>query len=54
MKIWEAIKGRADEAWEGTIGVDNSERLLKIGKALGLQEAADLYLRMRVDEDASG
>lgn len=54
MIIHNALLERAEEARQEAQAGNMYEQLLATGRALGIEEAAAIYLRARVDEDAAG
>lgn len=51
--IYDAITRRAEEAYAAVHDLPEDSQLLMRGRAMGLEEAAALYLRERVNEDAA-
>ena len=52
--ICDAINRRAEEAYEAVRDLPEDSQQLMRGRAMGLEEAAAIYLRERVNDDASG
>lgn len=52
--IYTAITERAEAVYAAVHDLHEDSQLLMLGRAMGLEEAAAIYLRERVSEDASG
>ena len=52
--IYDAINKRAEEAYAAVHDLPEDSQQLMLGRARGLEEAAAIYLRERVNEDAAG
>lgn len=51
--IYQAIVDRASDVYLAASDLHESSQFLMHGRAMGLEEAAAIYLRKRLDEDAA-